>query len=240
MLSLRVRKRYLVLGKERQDVAIASPAPVRRRTRRSPAKLLDLVLAAAAHEFEQHGYSGATTAAIARRADVTEAQIFRLFPSKAELFREAIFQPLNRHFSAFHADVLSDAAQAEPMRDMAQRYIDELQDFIAEHSRMLMSLIVARAYTPDGSDVPGDIDGFKSYFDRGAAMMARRMAGDGKVAPELMVRVSFAAVLGSVMFRDWLFPPGLASDAEIRAAIADFTIDGFRANEPDGLDTNLQ
>lgn len=47
-----------------------------------------------------------------------------------------------------------------------------------------------------------------------------------------MVRVSFAAVLGSVMFRDWLFPEGLASDEAIRRAIADFTIDGISANHP--------
>ena len=44
--------------------------------------------------------------------------------------------------------------------------------------------------------------------------------------------VSFAAVLASVMFKDWLFPAGLASDEAIRDAIADFTIDGIGANAP--------
>jgi hypothetical protein len=44
------------------------------------------------------------------------------------------------------------------------------------------------------------------------------------------VRVSFAAVLANLMFRDWLFPPGIASDTEIREAIAAFVIEGIEAN----------
>ena len=46
-----------------------------------------------------------------------------------------------------------------------------------------------------------------------------------------MVRVSFAAVLANVMFRDWLFPAGLASEHDIREAIIDFVIDGLRASQ---------
>jgi hypothetical protein len=50
-----------------------------------------------------------------------------------------------------------------------------------------------------------------------------------------MVRVSFVAVLASLMFKDWLFPAGMASEDEIREAIVDFVIDGIRANEMDGF-----
>lgn len=208
---------------------MSEPQPVRRK-RRSPEAIRDLILAAAGAEFEVHGYSGATTAQIARRAEVTEAQIFRFFDSKQHLFREAIFQPLNRHFAEFHASTVTDAGQAEGFRAGARRYIDELQDFMGEHSRSLMSLIVAKAYT--GSDKGlSEIEGLRDYFARGAAMMAVRAPADPAVRPELMVRVSFAAVLGSVMFKDWLFPEGMAGDDEIREAIAAFTIDGIRANE---------
>jgi hypothetical protein len=45
-----------------------------------------------------------------------------------------------------------------------------------------------------------------------------------------MARVSFAAVLACVMFKDWIFPPGLASEEEIRAAINDFVREGIGAN----------
>lgn len=215
--------------------AIKADTAAPRRKRRSPEELRDRVLEAAAREFEAAGYSGATTAAIARRAEVTEAQIFRFFPSKAALFREAIFQPLNRHFADFQARHPAMNEGPATRRDLAERYIGELQDFIGEHSRMLMSLIVARAYMQGGADEFNEIEGLEAYFEAGRTTMVSHTTQQAKVPPELMVRVSFAAVLANVMFRDWLFPPGLASDEAIRQAIADFTIDGIRANGSEGF-----
>jgi AcrR family transcriptional regulator len=203
-----------------------------RRKRRSSEEVADRILEAAAEEFELAGYSGATTAAIARRAEVTEAQIFRFYESKQALFRAAIFTPLNRHFAAFHAANVALPGDSGSMREMARRYIGELQDFIEQHSGMLMSLIVASAYSPGSTDGVGELEGLRAYFDQGAAVMARRVgAGTAKVDPKLMVRVSFAAVLASLMFKDGLFPRGLAGDEAIREAIVDFVIDGISANE---------
>jgi AcrR family transcriptional regulator len=212
---------------------LASPqAAPQRRKRRSSEEVADRILEAAAEEFELAGYTGATTAAIARRAEVTEAQIFRFYESKQELFRAAIFTPLNRHFAAFHAANIAQPGDSGSMREMARRYICELQDFMAQHSRMLMSLIVASAYSPESTDGVGELEGLRAYFDQGASVMAKRMAGgEASVDPKLMVRVSFVAVLASLMFKDWLFPKGLASDHDIREAIVDFVIDGIRANE---------
>jgi len=58
--------------------------------------------------------------------------------------------------------------------------------------------------------------------------------GEPKVDPKLMVRVSFVAVLACIMFKDWIFPPGMASDEQIRAAINDFVMQGLAANFPNG------
>lgn len=207
------------------------PAAPPRRKRRSSEEVADRILEAAAEEFELSGYTGATTAAIARRAEVTEAQIFRFYESKQALFRAAIFTPLNRHFTEFHAANIARPGDSGSMRVMARRYINELQDFMEQHSRMLMSLIVASAYSPESTDGVGELEGLRAYFDQGTAVMSRRVSGQAKVDPRLMVRVSFVAVLASLMFKDWLFPKGLASDEDIREAIVDFVIDGIRANE---------
>lgn len=206
--------------------ALTADAKPRRR-RRSTEEVTDRILEAAAEEFELCGYAGATTAAIARRAEVTEAQIFRFYGSKQELFRAAIFGPLNRHFADFQAREASAADNGEPMRDAASRYINELQDFMEQHSGMLMSLIVASAYTPGATHGVGDLEGLRAYFAQGADLMTRRMGAEMKVDSKLMVRVSFAAVLASVMFKDWLFPPGMTDDAAIREAIVEFVIDGI-------------
>ena len=209
------------------------PKPAPRRRRRSSEEVADLILDAAGEEFEACGYSGATTAAIARRAGVTEAQIFRFYPSKQDLFRAAIFKPLNQHFARFHADHGVPPGDVGSMRDAARVYITELQDFMEKHARMLMSLIVASAYSPDATEGVGDIEGLRAYFAMGTRIMEDRLGTDLAVDAALMVRVSFAAVLANVMFKDWLFPKGIASDGAIRDAVIDSVIDGIRANEPD-------
>lgn len=211
--------------------AISAVLEQPRRKRRSSEEVADRILEAAAEEFENAGYSGATTAAIARRAEVTEAQIFRFYGSKQELFRAAIFKPLNRHLMDFHAANQVPLGDPQTMREMARRYIGELQDFMAQHSRMFMSLVVASAYSPEATNPVSEMEGLRAYFAQGAEVMTRRVGEGAKIDPQLMVRVSFVAVLASLMFKDWLFPPGMASEEEIRDAIAGFVIDGIMANE---------
>lgn len=220
--------------KEQGLASEASDEKSPRRRRRTSEEVADRILEAAAEEFELSGYSGATTAAIARRAEVTEAQIFRFHASKQDLFRAAIFTPLNRHFADFQARQLDDLDTVKDGRGLAKTYIAELQDFMASHSRMFMSLLVANAYSPDATGAMSELDGLQAYFEQGKAMMSARLGQDAKISPELMVRISFAAVLANLMFRDWLFPPGLASDQEIRDAIATFVIEGVEANGPIG------
>jgi AcrR family transcriptional regulator len=200
-----------------------------RRKRRSPEDLRNRILQAAGDEFRRCGFAGATTAAIARQADVTEAQLFRYFGSKAELFREAIFKPLDEQLSNFvETHLIPDSAK--DVHEQSALYIDELQRFVSENSEMLTSLIVAQTYDPASAQGVSAIGSLGEYFDRGAATMRMRMKGPAKVPPELMVRVSFAAVLACTMFKDWIFPPGLANEAEIHEAVKDFVREGIGAN----------
>jgi AcrR family transcriptional regulator len=209
----------------------AEPASGARRKRRSPEDLRNRILQAAGDEFRKCGYAGSTTAAIARQADVTEAQLFRYFGSKAQLFREAIFKPLDAQLSNF-VETHMTPGSAEDVREQSALYIDELQRFVSENSEMLTSLIVAQTYDRESAQGVSAIASLGEYFDRGAATMTARMKGDARVPPQLMVRVSFAAVLACTMFKDWIFPPGLATDAEIHEAVKDFVREGIGANHP--------
>ncbi len=205
-----------------------------RRKRRAPGEIRDRVIEAAGEAFERFGYSGATTAEIARRAEVTEAQIFRYFASKAELFQAAVFEPLNRRFAEYNAAMLSAEPAAESFREGSPAYITSLQEFMERHSKALMTLVVARAYEKAAGAEPSIGQDLREYFEIGAAAMRQRVGEDPRVAPELMVRVSFAAVLGCALFKDWLFPPGLASDEAIRQATIAFVVDGINANTQEG------
>lgn len=213
--------------------AAAGEAKPRRR-RRPAAEIRARLIRAAGDEFRQFGFSGATTAAIARRADVTEAQLFRYFPSKAELFREAVFDPLTAHFAEFNARHPM-AASSGTRREQARLYVGELQQFLDEHSKLLLSLIAAQTFTSGSLQGMGEIDSLRAYFERGAAMMSSRVGGAAPVDPQLLVRVSFAAVLGAVLFKEWVFPPGLASAEAIDAAIFNFVIDGINVNPDPAL-----
>jgi AcrR family transcriptional regulator len=211
-------------------VAARKP-PTSRRRRRSPQDILNRITRAATEEFKRHGFAGATTAAIARRADVTEAQLYRYFGSKANLFREAIFKPLDQHFLQFFAAHAPKGPKGAYERDTTIRYITELQRFIAQHVEMLASLVIAQTYDPGAMQAVGRIaNSLGTYFDHGTSLMQKGMARRPKVDPNLMVRVSFVAVLACIMFKDWIFPPGLASDEKIRAAINDFVMEGIGAN----------
>jgi AcrR family transcriptional regulator len=185
---------------------------------------MDGLLAAATAEFTENGYAGATTAAIARRGAMTEAQLFRYFRSKADLFREAVFRPMTEHIERFIE--ATRAPERRPDADDTGRYIAELQQFLREHSRMLMSLIAARAYEQEALPALGATS-LDRYFDLGAATFAEGLGRESGVAPNLMVRVSFAAVLGCVLLDDWIFPPGLASRSDIEQAIEAFVLHGI-------------
>ena len=189
------------------------------------------LLSAASGEFKRAGYSGATTAAIARAADVTEAQLFRYFASKAELFKAAVFEPLNKGFAEFNATQLARDSEDPRDRDVKIRdYIEELQAFIADNADLLMTLVVAEASAPESVKGLGDVNALGEYFQIGAAVMQRRLGDEAKVPPELMVRVSFVAVLANVLFRHWIFPPGIANDREFSTALTDFVNEGVSIN----------
>lgn len=199
-----------------------------KRTRRSRADILNRIVQAAREEFQRSGFAGATTAAIARNAEVTEAQLFRCFGSKSNLFRETIFKPIDQHFVQFLNKHMPEIRRASSNAAMTDLYATELQRFIRENSGVLASLVMAQTY--ESETVQPGISSLHTYFDRCASLMSERLKGRTKVDPRLTVRVVFGAVLASVMFKDWIFPAGLATDEEITAAVNDFIKEGSRAN----------
>ena len=64
--------------------AVKRKAPPARRTPRSSQEIMNRIVKAATREFGRHGFAGATTAAIARNADVTETQLFQLCDAPRE------------------------------------------------------------------------------------------------------------------------------------------------------------
>lgn len=199
-----------------------------RRPRRSTEEIIGRLIEAAGEEFEHNGYAGTTTAAIAEKAEVAEWLIFNHFGSKAKLFQDSIFKPLNRHFVEFCSTHLVDTEDSR--LETTREYILELEGFIRRHSKMLTSLLFAQAYERDNVDFQNQVDGLHDYFSRASAMAMNRLSEEPTIDPKLMARVSFAAIMSCVLFKDLLFPKGLAKQHEISAAIGDFIMYGIHAN----------
>ncbi len=208
--------------------------PRKRRRRRSTDEVVDRIIEAAGDEFERNGYPGTKTATIARKAGVAEALIFSNFGSKAKLFHDAIFNPLNRHFLEFCSTHLVDPGDSDTLREDTREYILQLRQFIARHCRMFSSLVAAQMYASENVRGLSQIEGLHDYFSRASAVNRKRLAGKARIDPKLLARVSFATILSCVIFREWLFPEELATEAEITAAISDFVMDGLNANEDRG------
>ena len=85
------------------------------------------VLAIAAEEFAEGGLHGASTEVIARRAEITQAYVFRMFGTKKALFLEVVMAAFDR---VTHG--MADAAGAERGIDalgpMGERYNELLTD----------------------------------------------------------------------------------------------------------------
>jgi TetR/AcrR family transcriptional regulator len=91
------------------------------------------IRAAARDVFLQHGLHGARSKAIAARAGITEAFMFRHFKSKEEMYAEAIELPLERAF----------AQLAEQVRDLGKHASGI--DFIEGLNRICLQFFIDHA-----------------------------------------------------------------------------------------------
>ncbi|MFB7719647.1 MULTISPECIES: TetR/AcrR family transcriptional regulator [unclassified Nocardia] len=97
------------------------------RVRMSAAARREQVLAAAIAEFATGGFAATSTESIARRAEISQAYLFRLFPTKKSIFLAAT----NHAFDAVEVVFRSAAAQsgeADRWDAMADAYIEMLSD----------------------------------------------------------------------------------------------------------------
>jgi AcrR family transcriptional regulator len=85
------------------------------------------VIDAALHEFATGGLAGTSTEAVARRAGISQPYVFRLFPTKKDLFVTAISAGFDRVAAAFEA--AADGLAGKPaLEAMGTRYTELLRD----------------------------------------------------------------------------------------------------------------
>ncbi|HEY4279413.1 MAG TPA: TetR/AcrR family transcriptional regulator [Conexibacter sp.] len=89
----------------------------------------EALIGAAVDVFAERGFHGTPTTEIAKAAGISQAYLFRLFPTKSELYVAAIERCYERLWEPMQRG--ADAARAigvEPLDGMALAYLDLLQD----------------------------------------------------------------------------------------------------------------
>ena len=167
----------------------------------------EALIEAARHEFAEQGYAGAKTREIAQRAATSEVMLFRHFRSKANLFKEAVFRPMNECIQEFVANELNgdDALSPEKFVDFSSR----IYRLLEENGRLMTALIVA--YNYEGEEISGvdDLNSLDEYFNQAEATLRSLMTEKDREFipdPAIMVRLVFGLIASVALFRGWLFP----------------------------------
>lgn len=212
--------------KLKQKVERAQSGRRRRSTKEVVARLTD----AACQEFESKGYTRTKTATIAQKAGVSETLLFKYFGSKANLFHDTVFKAFNQHFADFKTSHPFAENDTEARLALTQQYIGEVQAFLSQHSRMLMLLITSQSYETDEIKGIEDIKPLHDYLTTTAKIIEGRLHDKPNIDPLLMACISFSTIMSCTLFKDWLFPKGVADDQAINAAVKNFVLGGVQAN----------
>jgi AcrR family transcriptional regulator len=106
-----------------------------RRQRMSGPDRRQQVLRIAAEEFADGGLHGTSTEVIARRAEITQAYIFRMFGTKKALFLEVMAAAFDRMTEGMRA-----AAGAETGLDALARMGAQYNELLADRTALLLQL----------------------------------------------------------------------------------------------------
>ena len=104
------------------------PPPATRQLS-TAAERREVLIEAAVAAFAEHGFHGTPTTEIAKAAGISQAYLFRLFPTKSELYVAAVGRCYARLGEAMHAAAEEADAPAETVLErMGHAYAALLQD----------------------------------------------------------------------------------------------------------------
>ncbi|OCC22600.1 hypothetical protein MB02_15850 [Croceicoccus estronivorus] len=101
-----------------------------------------LILAAARRVFSLHGYDGAKTLQIAREAKVSEALVYRHFPSKLALYRAVMQQVFSEQDNQLEILGIQEASAAGLVRSLKSYFctvVAETEGDVQQRFRMMLT-----------------------------------------------------------------------------------------------------
>jgi AcrR family transcriptional regulator len=177
------------------------------RVRRSPVELRETIIKAAEEAFAREGYGAVSLKQVAQDAGVAESVLYRHFPSKAALFREAVLLPLMTFLESFSEASERYLDYALDDRSLMRLVIGSLLDQLGEHRAALRSIIAAE------EDLgPEERERFHQALadvlirmgEIARAEAIRRGSAPPGLGIEVTARVLVGAIISLVIYEDWL------------------------------------
>ncbi|GAA4737001.1 TetR/AcrR family transcriptional regulator [Actinomycetospora chibensis] len=188
-----------------------------RPARRTPDEIRGLLLAAAEELFSAHGYSRTSTKSIAERAGVAEVLLFRHFGGKANLFREAIYQPLTSALEGFLEEWSDRAVAPGGAAVPARALVDTLHSVLSERRGAMVAFTGAQTFTGEVQPLMrGHEHPLRRLFDELERILLRYAVSEDFTGfnPPVAARTIVATVVSTTIFRDWLVPAGQAGPSD--------------------------
>lgn len=116
-----------------------------KKKRMDSAERRDLILKAAKHVFSQFGYEGARTRQIAQEAQVSEALIYRHFPSKMALYEavmEQIYRQQDSYFDLFRMEEANAAGLVRAVKSYFNLIASDSENSRKQDARMLLASLI--------------------------------------------------------------------------------------------------
>jgi AcrR family transcriptional regulator len=174
----------------------ASAASTTRRPRRSSAEVRSRILSAAAALFAERGYGDATTREIARRAEVAEQVIFRIYPTKQALFDAAVVEPFDHFLSEYTARWLAAPTPGGKPEEVLQQFVEELHDLVRENRQLVAALAASGSLTARTQPALAKLEKMGTVIAETHGLL---------FDPELSVRIAAVMVVAVTMLEDQLF-----------------------------------
>ena len=201
------------------EPVVSSQAPPAATGRRA------LLLSSARELFGLHGYDATSTHAIAKHAGVSQSLVYRHFPSKSELFVEAVFDPFVDMLDSFlQRWDLTDAAGS--IDAITRSVTAALCSNVREERELLLAVLAARVLRAGPDEAGRSVRAVLSRVfgrieeEHIRAAQAHKLRTD----PPLTARFFFGLGLVAAVFDDWLFPG--QSETQIEHALSAFVAAG--------------
>jgi AcrR family transcriptional regulator len=172
---------------------MASPS-TSRRTLSTADERRETILAAAEHVFAARGLHGTPTMEIAKAAGISQAYLFRLFPTKSELFGALTQRCNERIYDTFVAAAKRANADGEDVLEaMGRAYIGLLAD---------RNLLLVQLHSHAASDDPAIREQMRSCFASLVALVERETGATPEKVREFFAHGMLLNVLAAMGAED--------------------------------------